>query len=316
MLVWYADEAEMERALIARRACEDLVALEHDEDKSTNSAANSGEASRAATQIPSGDDEVREAVLRTNNTFLSSCSGGGGDDQMCELRASPRNAQDNYQDLLGRLVPALTRDGYITHSLTKGFGSVVSESSAHQSELEASHDQMGNAVNEMRVGPEHWSSLHTLYMGICRLREGCPHRRIDLKAAHAATLAYSFMFFTGSAQFNRFVSRYANQLNYRIGPHGMYRLPLEESIQRSRTFGGDGPRGNGPAPGTHVILAATEADIFATLGLRYVPPKMRRGKNDVVLVDGSPAFPDSRGPSATPKNAPPSLPLLGSSSPT
>ena len=50
------------------------------------------------------------------------------------------------------------------------------------------------------------------------------------------------------------------------------------------------PAPNGPPSGSCIFAAESEADIFAKLGLRYVHPTKRKGKNDVVRIDGSPVF--------------------------
>jgi len=90
------------------------------------------------------------------------------------------------------------------------------------------------------------------------------------------------------------MSRFANQKNLHFGPHGMYPMAPKGPATVTREFGGTkSRRTSGPPPGTRIIQAETEADVFAALGLRYVPPELRRDKNDVVLLDGTPAFPDS-----------------------
>jgi hypothetical protein len=120
---------------------------------------------------------------------------------------------------------------------------------------------------------------------------------------HSRTLA-------GSAQFNRFLNRFAKQLGLHFSPNGMYPRPSKGPSTRSREFGGtNGKRGGGRPPGTRIVPAETEADVFAALGLCYVAPEWRRDKNDVVKLDGTPAFPDTDSGRAPAGNA--TLALMG-----
>jgi hypothetical protein len=97
------------------------------------------------------------------------------------------------------------------------------------------------------------------------------------------------------------MSRFANQKGLHFGPHGMYPMAPKGPSVVSREFGGTGSRRTGgPSAGVTIVPAKTEADVFAYLGLRYMPPEMRRDKNDVMLIDGTPAFPDRGRPLAGP----------------
>ena len=86
-------------------------------------------------------------------------------------------------------------------------------------------------------------------------------RRVDLKVYPAKFFAYALLYFTGNAHFNRSMRYYAKRRGWSLSDKGLVnavRGPNGESIKAT-----DG------------VKADSEADIFAAMGLDYVPPDKR-----------------------------------------
>ena len=89
-------------------------------------------------------------------------------------------------------------------------------------------------------------------------------RRLDLLLTEPVEYAYALLYFTGSDKFNVAFRKYAGDKGYTLNEHTM--VPLKGS--------------SAPMPPG----MKSEKDIFAFLGLRYVPPEERIDGNQVVPV--------------------------------
>jgi len=101
----------------------------------------------------------------------------------------------------------------------------------------------------------------TKWMGYVQL-PGEPVRRMDLMLTPAAEYAYAVFYFTGSDKFNVAVRSHCLSRGYTLNEHGLTRKD-------------DAKGGAGAAPVAPVPPMKTEEDLFAFLGLRYVPPTER-----------------------------------------
>jgi DNA polymerase beta len=106
------------------------------------------------------------------------------------------------------------------------------------------------------------------WMGYVRLAGGAGTgghaRRLDLLLTPPAEFAYALLYFTGSDKFNVAFRKYVNDKGYTLNEHTM--VPLKGSVARV-------------PPGMK-----SEKDIFAFLGLRYVPPEERIDGRQIVPV--------------------------------
>ena len=100
-------------------------------------------------------------------------------------------------------------------------------------------------------------------MGVARVREGTPLRRIDIKVYPELLEASALLHFTGSGKFNRSLSRLANQAGWILSELGL--KPGEKQ--------GDGMKGTGP-----YVPLRSECEIFARLGVAWCEPREREGK--------------------------------------
>jgi DNA polymerase/3'-5' exonuclease PolX len=89
------------------------------------------------------------------------------------------------------------------------------------------------------------------YMGILRLPQYNAHR-IDLQFIPPQNWPYGLLYFTGSAAFNILMRQRAEQLGLRLNEYGLYN---NEGVS---------------------VPAQTEHDVFAALGVQYLPPEERR----------------------------------------
>jgi len=94
------------------------------------------------------------------------------------------------------------------------------------------------------------------YMGVCQLKKGMPHRRIDIKLFPRHEWACALLYFTGSGHFNRSIRLWARKFSMSLSEHGLV-----------RRYGND--EKSEPLP------IKTEADVFKALGLEYRPPEER-----------------------------------------
>ena len=107
------------------------------------------------------------------------------------------------------------------------------------------------------------------YFGIGRLPGiGNKFRRVDFRCVPYTEFACSLFHWTGNEQFNRSISRCANEQNLSFSNHGIFRRD------------GSGAKVGPPK------RVDCEEDIFRELGLQYVLPSERKGKLNVKTLDG------------------------------
>jgi len=173
-----------------------------------------------------------------------------------ESESSDPLSRDDYTRVIELLLPVLKASGYLVHELT-GMGG------------------FGNP-----------DGTHTTHMGIVRLGPDTQHRRIDIKVYPSATISAAILHFTGSAQFNRFLSRAARELGYYLSSDGLFKLPPNHPTRAPRP------------PNLAPLRCPEERDIFDQLGLLYVEPTRRKDKSDVLLPDGTPFWSTKAGAAA------------------
>ena len=104
-------------------------------------------------------------------------------------------------------------------------------------------------------------------MGICVV--GGIHRRIDVRCYPEHQEAAALLHFTGSGQFNRFMSRAANHRGYTLSELGLRPSRKKGPAERTPTD-------------TYVPGLLTERQIFEKLELEYKEPWERKDKLDVI----------------------------------
>lgn len=113
-------------------------------------------------------------------------------------------------------------------------------------------------VDELVHGDKKW-------MGYVKL-EGGSARRLDLLLTPPEEYAYSILYFTGSDKFNIAMRRHSLSRGYSLNEHGIVRIAPSATTTAT------------------IPVLAREEDIFAFLGLRYVPPTERKDEGQIRSV--------------------------------
>lgn len=92
-------------------------------------------------------------------------------------------------------------------------------------------------------------NIKTKYMGICKLKEGSPARRIDIRAVPYHCFYPALIYFTGSKEFNIEIRRKALEMGYSLSEYGFKKVD-DDSLMSFNS----------------------EVDIFKFLGLDFVDP--------------------------------------------
>jgi DNA polymerase/3'-5' exonuclease PolX len=95
----------------------------------------------------------------------------------------------------------------------------------------------------------------TKYMGVCRLNDSLPGRRIDIRLVDHQSMGAATLYFTGSGKFNKIMRYKANERGYTLNEYGLYNY-----INRQK---GD------------LIPAYSEREIFDILNIKYLEPEER-----------------------------------------
>jgi len=98
------------------------------------------------------------------------------------------------------------------------------------------------------------------WMGFVQLRGG-PGRRLDLLLTPPEELPYAILYFTGSDTFNVAMRKHATTLGYTMNEHAITKVS---------------------ATAKDIPVMTKEEDIFAFLGLRYIPPTERVNAEQII----------------------------------
>lgn len=110
------------------------------------------------------------------------------------------------------------------------------------------------------------SEGNTKYMGICRLLDDLPARRIDIVYLTKKSLPAALMYFTGSGNFNIEFRKLALTKNLTLNEKGLYKI---DKPKTKKILG--------------QVEVKTEKDIFDAVGVKYLEPKDRSPENIVLL---------------------------------
>ena len=94
-------------------------------------------------------------------------------------------------------------------------------------------------------------NYETKYMGFCKYLDN-PFRRIDVRFVPWKSYYTALLYFTGSADYNKYMRKIAHQLNYKLSEYNLIKLSNNEEI-----------------------IVNSEKEIFKLLNLDYKPPNLR-----------------------------------------
>nr|CCA20232.1 DNA polymerase lambdalike protein putative [Albugo laibachii Nc14] len=98
------------------------------------------------------------------------------------------------------------------------------------------------------------------YMGVCRVNEHLPHRRLDIKVYPRRFYPFALLYFTGSDHFNRSMRLYAKKRGYSLSDR--FLKPVMRASGHQIDIG-------------DFVKCTNEAEIFIALGLEYKDPLER-----------------------------------------
>lgn len=112
-------------------------------------------------------------------------------------------------------------------------------------------------------------------MGYVQLPGGTV-RRLDLMLTPPSEYAYAILYFTGSDKFNIAFRSHCLTLGYTLNEHAL-------TAKATEAVGGAGASA-AAAAAKPIPLLEKEEDIFAFVGLRYVPPNERVDGKQIVKI--------------------------------
>jgi DNA polymerase/3'-5' exonuclease PolX len=95
-------------------------------------------------------------------------------------------------------------------------------------------------------------NVSSKYMGLCRLNNKKPMRRIDIRFIPYESYYYALLYFTGPKDFNRKTRQLAINMNYILNEYGLYN-------EKGKIF-----------------KVSSEKEIFEILGLEFLSPELRK----------------------------------------
>ena len=184
----------------------------------------------------------------------------------------PREEMTVHEDVLQAFMPkglkgvvvgsyrrGAADSGDIDMLLTPKSGSVTDAHARFETFVQ-SLKESNYIIDELVSGDKKWMG----YVRVGAATAPGKARRLDLLLTTPAEYAYALLYFTGSDKFNVAFRKYAGDKGYTLNEHTM--VPLKGS----------------PAPMPPGMKS--EKDIFAFLGLRYVPPEERVDSRQIVPV--------------------------------
>ncbi len=94
--------------------------------------------------------------------------------------------------------------------------------------------------------------------------------QVDLRIVPAASFGAALLYFTGSKEHNVAVRERAVKMGYRLNEYGLFR---------------DGAQEGPPPPGAEPVAARTEEEVYAALGLPWIPPELREDRGEIGLAE-------------------------------
>lgn len=218
---------------------------------------------KARTLIAAGIKTIAElrAAASTNKKLLTAAQTMGLKFYEDGIQRIPRAEMVQHEERLVRFVLPPQMPGTIVGSYRRGaansgdidllvtYNESYGEASAigFLAAIIESLTVSGYIIGTLVSGPKKW-------MGYVRLASDLPARRLDILLTPPAEFPYAVLYFTGSDKFNIAFRRHCLTLGYTLNEHTL--TPTREGVA--------------PVP-----IMTKEEDIFAFVGLKYVPPTER-----------------------------------------
>lgn len=137
-------------------------------------------------------------------------------------------------------------------------------------------------VTQISIGRERYTFLYrSLYRGNVKVRQ------IDILNLDYSQYWPGILYFTGSWEFNEAMRGWAKKRGFKLNQKGLFKSSYDRGDRgdKSRTRGTSGVRKgtSRPAPTQTQVISDSEEEIFAALGLKYVPPQERTDASKIEI---------------------------------
>lgn len=130
-------------------------------------------------------------------------------------------------------------------------------------------DEPGPVMERLRSWPE---TTAVLQQGDTKTSVRGPRDvQIDMRVVPAASFGAAWQYFTGSKEHNVKLRGRARECGFSINEYGVHRL-----------VPGGTPDGSHKGP---TVAGRTEEDVYAAVGLQWIPPEIREGSDEIVLAE-------------------------------
>ncbi|KUF95872.1 hypothetical protein AM588_10008596 [Phytophthora nicotianae] len=178
------------------------------------------------TKIPSVVDEVHKMIPNAIALACGSYRRGKLSSGDCDVLVT--NPDADTCDILPELLKRLHASGFLTDDLT-------------------------HFLKQKTGGCD-------TYMGVCRVSEDLPYRRLDIKIYPRHFFGFAMLYFTGSDHFNRSMRLFANKNGWSLSDRALTRVMR---VNGTKVRLGDS------------VICESEVDVFIALGLEYKDPTER-----------------------------------------
>ena len=152
---------------------------------------------------------------------------------------------------------------------------IAADSAAAAKRAGESFREMAGVTTVLAAGPSRSSVRMAIAPEVGRFeREGSegdaykgPSIQVDLRVIDAESWGAALMYFTGSKEHNVRLREDALKLGLTLNEYGLFPEDGEETPPQTR--------------GVRPVAAATEAEVYAALGLALIPPEMREDRGEI-----------------------------------
>ncbi len=116
--------------------------------------------------------------------------------------------------------------------------------------------------------------------------------QVDLRVIDEGAWGSALMYFTGSKDHNVKLRERASKMDMTLNEYGLFPEPHSEPTGASPRSSSSEPRGVSPRNelppqkrGVMPIASKTEADVYAALGLAWIPPEMREDRGELAAFE-------------------------------
>jgi len=105
--------------------------------------------------------------------------------------------------------------------------------------------------------------------------------QVDLRIIPEEHFGAAMLYFTGSKEHNIRLRSIAIDMGLTLNEWGLYKITIAKPDRETLKSGGRVEKQTGSAPAGKPVAAKTEADVYKTLDLEFVPPEIREDRGEI-----------------------------------